>query len=135
MLVKVTVLTALVDPRAVSGKATLVGDKVIVPGNADEAPDNGIAKVPPAPLLAIFNVDVLAPLVEGLNLTVSVQVAAGAKVPQLLVQEKSLVVAAIWPTVTLAVPALVSVTVCAAEVAPTLVAGNVRLEGLAVSAP
>ena len=55
--------------------------------------------------------------------------------PQVVVQENSLEVEVDWPTVRLPVPVLVSVTGWAADVAPTLVEGNVRLAGAAVRMP
>ena len=80
-------------------------------------------------LLVIVTLPVRVPDVVGVNLTVTVQEAPTARVEQLLVWLKSPL--AVTPeTVAEVVPELVTVTVCAEDVLPTIVPAKVRLHGL-----
>src|ERR1035438_156187 len=83
-------------------------------------------------LLVTVRVPARVPDAVGLNVTVTVQEPLTATLVQLLVWLKSPVTATL-ETVAEAVPELVTVTVCAAAVAPTTVRAKDRLAGAAVS--
>ena len=87
----------------------------------------------PLALSAMLSAAVRAPLAEGVNITVILQLApAPTEVPQVLAWVKSLALAPVTArlvTLKTALPLLVSVTVCAALVVPTDWLAKARLAG------
>lgn len=128
VLVKVTVWLADVAPRLVEAKVSAAVDKL-----ADGAPATTVAPVPLSAsvlvagvaLWAIVSVPLRAPAAVGVNVIDTVQVPAAARlVPDVQVvalMAKSAPLKVVAPNTNAAVPTLVSVTVWAAAVVPTLV--------------
>jgi hypothetical protein len=131
-LVKVTDRAAEDEPAFVEAKARLAADR-LAPGAATPAPLSATDCVALAALSAKISVAVNAPAAAGLKVTEAAQEApAASDAPQLLVWAKD---AALTPPRVMedrfsaALPELVSVTDCEAEVKPVLVEEKVRLRG------
>jgi hypothetical protein len=128
LFVSVTVCAALVVPTFCDANVRLAGESE-APGPVP-VPDRLTEFGELAAFDATATEPLLAPDAVGLNVTDTLQVPAGATVPQVVVAAKS--PAFVPPTVTplttrLALPVFVTVTVCAALVAPIEVEPNVRL--------
>ncbi len=135
-LLSVTVWAALVAPTVVAANGRLAGATVAFAG--EPTPDNAtICGLLPAPSVNV-SVAVREPAAVGLKVMLTVQVADPARLaPQVLpaIAKSPLLDPEIATLLILiaAGPPLLSVTVWAALVSPTVVAANVRLPGATVA--
>lgn len=139
VLVSVTLCAVAVLPIVVEPNVSWVGERV-APGAPAAAPVpvsdtevlDGVA------LWAIVNVAFRAPVALGVKVTETLQLADAARllpeVQLLLPIAKSAPAIDVAPSTSAAVPVLVSVTVCAAAVLPTVVEPNVSCVGDALAA-
>lgn len=140
VLVRVTVCKGDDVPAVVETKVRLDGDGVAAGPDVAPAPVRAAVCGELRALSAKLSVAETAPTMVGLKVTVAVQEALTASVaPHVVVCEKGVVIAApdalvapvmVMPEMVRApVPELVRVTVCVAEVAPTMVDAKLRLAG------
>ena len=125
VFVRVTVCVAVLSPALVSGKVNEVGERVAI--GAIALPESETVRGLPFALSVIVREPVRVPLAVGLNVIEKAQLDDGASVaPQVEVFWKSpLIVTPVM--LSDALPALDSVTVCAALAVPTVCVANVRL--------
>src|ERR1700747_2758413 len=132
VLVKVTVFTALVVSTVWLPKVSEVGDRLTA-GALVPVPVRLTICGLPTMLSATLIVPVKVPVAVGVNVTLIVQGApARREGPQLLVWRK-FVLAVIDVMVSVVVPELVNVTLCAGLVVPMVWEANVRLPGVSVT--
>jgi hypothetical protein len=117
---------------AVTGKLSVVADSAKEDAEATPVPVSATVCGEPVALSAKPSEAVSVPAAMGLKVTETVQDPPAARFPQLLVwvNEEGLEPPVIMLVrVSAPVPVFLSVMVCAADEEPSLVAGNVRLEG------